>query len=79
MEINIALCEDSAIGCKILFPKCTLGVEYNLSGADKIEVTMNLTTLGSGEVTLADGSTTVTTDMYIKLENYQEEIAPKEG
>lgn len=77
-EINIALCEDSDISCKILFPKCTLRVEYDMSGADKIEVTISLDTLGSGNVTLADGSTKVTTDMYVKLVNYQEKIEAKE-
>lgn len=74
LEVNIALCEDTDISCKILFPRCTLNVEYDMSGADKIEVTMNLQTLGSGAVTLADGTTEVTTDMYVKLVNYQEEL-----
>lgn len=77
LAVNIALCEDANISCDILFPKCTLNVEYDMSGADKIEVTMNLATLGSGTVTLADGETSVNTDMYIKLVNYQTEIAPK--
>lgn len=76
LEVNIALCEDAQISCKIIFPKCTLNVEYDMSGADAIEVTMNLATLGSGEVTLADNSKK-TTDMYVKLINYQTEIAPK--
>ena len=77
LEVNINLCEDADISCKMIFPKCTLNVEYDMSGADNIEVTMNLATLGSGSVTLADGETTETTDMYIKLVNYQEEIVPK--
>jgi hypothetical protein len=77
-QIDIALCEDSDIGCTILFPKCTLRVEYDMSGADAVEVTMTLDTLGSGEVTLADGETEVTTDMYVKLVNYQEKIEAKE-
>ena len=77
-EINIALCEDSNINCKIVFPKCTLRVEYDMSGADKIEVTISLDTLGSGKVTLADGTTQVATDMYVKLVNYQEKIEAKE-
>ena len=77
-EIDIALCEDSDISCQILFPKCTLQVEYDMSGADAVEVTITLDTLGSGEVTLADGETEVTTDMYVKLVNYQEEIEAKE-
>lgn len=77
-EININLCEDADISCKLVFPKCTLRVEYDMSGADKIEVTITLDTLGSGKVTLADGTTEVATDMYVKLVNYQEKIEAKE-
>ena len=73
LEINITHCEDSDISCKILFPKCTVKVEYNMSGIDAVEVTMTLDSLGSGDVTLND-TTEVETDMYVKLVNYQEEI-----
>ena len=76
LEVNISLCEDNAISCKILFPKCTLRVEYDMSGVDRIEATISLDTLGSGSVTLKD-NTSVKTDMYVKLVNYQEEIEPK--
>ena len=74
LEVHIAHCEDSDINCNILFPKCNVLVEYNLSGADVIEATLTLDTLGSGSVTLEDGTTEVETDMYVKLVNYQEEI-----
>ena len=74
LEINITHCEDSDISCKILFPKCTVKVEYNMSGIDAVEVTMTLDSLGSGDVTLNDTTTEVETDMYVKLVNYQEEI-----
>jgi hypothetical protein len=74
LEVNIAHCEDADIYCKILFPKCTLRVEYDMSGVDIIEATLILDTLGSGVVTLDDGTTEVETDMYIKLVNNQEEI-----
>ena len=77
LELNIQHCEDSKIGCKILFPKCTLNVEYSMSGVDAVEVTMSLNTLGSSTVTLEDEETEVETDMYIRLENYQEELTPK--
>lgn len=73
LEVNIAHCENAAISCKILFPKCTVRVEYALSGVDVIEATLTLDTLGSGTVQLADG-TEVTTDMYVKLINNQEEL-----
>ena len=74
LEVNIAHCEDSDISCRIIFPKCTLRVEYNMSGVDAIEATINLDTLGSGTVELADETTEVETDMYVKLVNYQEEL-----
>jgi len=78
LEVTIAHCEDSDLSCKILFPKCTVRVEYNMSGVDVIETTITLDTLGSGSVTLADGSTEVETDMYVKLVNNQEELVPNE-
>lgn len=79
LEVNIAHCEDSDLSCTILFPKCTVRVEYNMSGVDAIEATMTLDTLGSGTVTLADETTEVATDMYVKLVNNQEEIATKDS
>ena len=73
LELNIAHCEDSDLSCKIIFPKCTVRVEYSMSGVDAIETTMTLDTLGSGTVTL-DDNTQVETDMYVRLENYVEEL-----
>jgi hypothetical protein len=46
-----------------------------MSGVDAIETTITLDTLGSGTVELADGTTEVETDMYVKLINNQEELA----
>lgn len=74
LELNIAHCEDSDLSLKILFPKCTVRVEYDMSGVDAIEATMTLDTLGSGTVELADETTEVETDMYVQLVNYQEEL-----
>lgn len=73
LEMNISHCEDSSVSCKVLFPKCTVRVEYSMSGVDAVEATMTLSTLGSGTVTLND-NTTVTTDMYVKLVNKQPEL-----
>ena len=78
LQIEISHCEDSDIGCTILFPKCTVNVEYSMSGVDAVEVTMTLATLGSETVTLLDETTEVETDMYVKLTNYQEEIITKD-
>lgn len=74
LEVNIAHCEDSDLSCKILFPKCNVRVEYSMSGVDTVEATLSLDTLGTGSVTLNDGTTSVSTDMYVKLVNYQEKI-----
>lgn len=74
LEVNIAHCEDSDLACKILFPKCNVRVEFSMSGVDTVEVTLSLDTLGTGAVTLNDGTTSVSTDMYVKLTNYQEKI-----
>ena len=75
LELNIAHCEDSDLSCKIVFPKCTVRVEYDMSGVDAIEATLSLDTLGSGTVTLEDGTTEVETDMYVELTNYVEELS----
>ena len=76
LELTIAHCEDSDLECKILFPKCTVRVEYSMSGVDAIEATLTLDTLGTGTVELADETTEVETDMYVKLTNYVEELEP---
>ena len=73
LEVNIAHCEDTDINCKIVFPRCTVNVEYSMSGTDAVEVTMTLESLGSAKVALASG-TEVETDMYVKLMNYHEEL-----
>lgn len=73
LELNVALCENNSISMKILFPKCTVKAEYDMSGSDNIEVTMSLATLGTGTATLASGDS-VETDVYVKLVNEQEEI-----
>ena len=74
LEVNVAHCENANISLKILFPKCNVRVEYNYSGVDAIEATLTLDTLGSGTVELADGTTEVETDMYVKIVNNQEKI-----
>ena len=74
LEVNIQHCENANISCKILFPKCNIRVEFSMSGVDTVEVTLSLDTLGSGSVTLADGTTQIATDMYVKLVNNQEEL-----
>ena len=78
LEVNVNHCENTDLSCKILFPKCNIRVEYNMSGVDSIEATLTLDTLGSGTVELNDGTTEVETDMYVKLVNNQEEIVTKD-
>lgn len=79
LQLDVSLCELDDVDMSILFPKCTLNVEYSMSGADRIEVTMNLATLGSETVTLKDGETTVLTDMYVVVHNAQGELKAKES
>ena len=45
-----------------------------MSGADSINATISMETLGSNEITLADETTKVQTDMYVLLKNNQTEI-----
>lgn len=71
LEVTVELCEIPGTELTILFPTASVNVEYNMSGAEAVEVTMNLATLGSGTVTLADEETIVETDMYVKLVNEQ--------
>ena len=78
LELNVELCENSDIGLQVLFPRCTVRVEYDMSDVDSIEVSMTLATLGAEEVTLEDGTTKVVTDMYVKLTNAQGELEAKE-
>lgn len=75
LQVDVALCEYPTLGCTIIFPKCTLLAEFDSSGIDDVEATLNMATLGSADVTLVDG-TTKTTDMYVKLVNKMPEIAP---
>lgn len=74
LELNVALCEYQDLSLTIKFPLCTLLAEFDVSGVDDIETTLNLATLGSGNVTLADGTTSVATDMYVKLVNNMPKI-----
>ena len=74
LELNVELCEYPDLGLTIKFPLCTLLAEFDVSGVDDIETTLNLATLGSNEVTLADNTTKVATDMYVKLINNMPKI-----
>lgn len=76
LELNVELCEYPGLGLTIKFPKCTLLAEFDSSGIDDVEATLNMATLGSEKVRLADNTTEVTTDMYVKLVNNQPKIAP---
>lgn len=72
--ITVRMCEYPDLMMRILFPMCTLAVEYDMSGADNIDVTISMETLGSNEITLEDGETKVQTDMYVLLKNNQTEL-----
>lgn len=69
LKLEIIQCENPNQKLIIEFPECTLKAEFDLKGADRVEATLNLQTLGNGEVTLNDNTTKVKTDMYCKLIN----------
>ncbi|MBQ9026197.1 MAG: carboxypeptidase regulatory-like domain-containing protein [Bacilli bacterium] len=75
LAVHVDLCEYHEIGLSmdIVFPKCTLLAEFDSSGIDDVEATLNMATLGSDTVELVDG-TEVATDMYVKLVNNMPEI-----
>ena len=79
LELKVKHCENPDLEMIILFPKCTLSVEYDMSEVDAIEVKMDLETLGAETVTLADGLTEVITDMYVKIKNNQGELGVNES
>lgn len=74
LKLEIIQCEHPEQQLTIIFPECTLKAEFDLKGADRVEATLNLQTLGNGETTLADGTTKVNTDMYCKLVNKVPEL-----
>lgn len=74
LEFNIALCEHANQALKVVFPKCTVGVTYDNTGTESIKVNLSLESLGAASVTMADGTTSIVTDMYVKLENKQGEL-----
>lgn len=76
LKVIIQTCENSVDKLEMLFPECTVAVEYSASESDEIETTFNLTALGTGTVTLEDGETVVQTDCYCKLVNDVGEISP---
>ena len=79
LELKVKHYENPDLEMIILFPKCTLSVEYDMSEVDAIEVKMDLETLGAETVTLADGLTEVITDMYVKIKNNQGELGVNES
>lgn len=76
LKLRIAVCEDASQYLELYFPQCHVVVEYETAESDEIETTFNLQTLGSKEVMLADGKTTVKTDCYAKLVNNMGKISP---
>lgn len=76
LKINIALCEDPVSRASILFPECTLLAKFDMSGADAIEVSMDMESLGTNTALLANGNE-ITTDMYVKIISNQPKLQPK--
>lgn len=75
--VTISNCEDPDEVLTMLFPNCTVAVEYSLSESEQIETTFNLTALGTGEVELYSDDADlpkVKTDCYCKLITTQPNI-----
>ena len=77
LKVEVRLCEYPDLGMDIFFPSCTINNEFDMSGTDDIETTMNLASLGSKKATMLDGSE-VMTDIYVKIVNNQSEIGVEE-
>lgn len=77
-QLKIIQCENPNQQLIITFPSCTLKAEFDLKGADRIEATLNLQTLGNGNVKLND-NTPVNTDIYCKLINKVSELTIPSG
>lgn len=78
LKVEVRLCEYPDLGMDIFFPSCTIQNEFDMSGADDIETTMNLGSLGSNNATMIDDSE-VMTDMYVKIINNQSEIGVEQS
>lgn len=77
LKVEVRLCEYPTLGMDIFFPSCTINNEFDMSGADDIETTINLGSLGSDTAKMVDNSE-VMTDMYVKIINNQGEIGAEE-
>ena len=73
LKVEVRLCEYPDLGMDIFFPSATINNEFDMSGADDIETTINLASLGSKKATMVDG-TQIMTDMYVKIMNNQDEL-----
>ena len=64
LALKVRLCEyaELGLGMDLIFPRCTVKAEFDMSGVDEIETTLDLATLGSDNVTLDDGTDVVACD-----------------
>ena len=76
LKIIFEVCEDPTNKMEMYFPDCLFAVEYEASESEEIEVTFNLTAMGTGKVERLDGSEVIT-DMYATLYNDMPEIVAK--
>jgi len=76
LKILYEVCEDPSNKMEMYFPECLFAVEYEASESEEIEVTFNLTAMGTGKVELLDGSEVIT-DVYTTIVNDMPEITAK--
>lgn len=76
LRIKTNLCPPLNDTLEILFPKCTLFVEYETSEADPIDVKFTLKTVGTNKATFTNPNHNVMTDIFVRLRNDQPIIRP---
>lgn len=77
LKLEVKLCEYPNLFMEMYFPACTITNEFDMSGADDIETTMSLASLGTEKATLHNGDE-ILTDIYVKIKNNQPEIEARE-
>ncbi|MGI6565614.1 hypothetical protein [Methanosphaera sp.] len=75
LSFKIQTCEDAEEYVFIKFPKCIISIDpLEFSGTDDVEVKLTLQPMGTSNITLKDGTTSVKTDIYVQVVNDQPEL-----
>lgn len=82
LKVVVAPCEyyngsTPQLYMEMYFPACTITNEFDMSGADDIETTMSLSSLGTEKATMYNNDEIIT-DIYVKIKNNQPKIEARE-